>query len=309
MPIADGRKIGIKFTEKLVGNVTGLNPPIGYKKSKLDLLNATITSLNQYNSSYSIKNAFDGNTSTYWRGTTQVNWIKIQLAEAKVVTQIKMYLGSYYIKTFTFSGSNDGETWTQLGGEYTVPSSGSAQWYTFEIENSNSYLYYKVDTITTSNTSRIYLYEFELYEDTPTGNETKFTVSFEEYTFVPGGELVKKTRAVEKIEQVDDYTILLIFNPGNLNSIQRAAGEITIAYDGSGTLIGLGGPVLAFEKTFLPADLDPKNNPNNEEHIEITDIEATSNLMRIYYKDFSCAEHIEITEISATAALTNVSDI
>lgn len=307
MSIADGLKVGIKFTEQLVGNVTGRNPPSEYKKSKLDLVGAIFSSLNQYSASYPIAKAFDGNVSTYWRGTTQVNWIQVQLPEAKVVTQIKMYLGSYYIKTFTFSGSNDGETWVQLGGEYTAASSTTAKWYTFEIENANAYLYYKVDTLTAYNASRMYLYELEFYEDVGIGNETKFSISFEEYTFVPGGTLVKTTRPAETIEQVDAYTILLIFNPGNLNSIQRAVGEITIAYDGSGTLTGLGGPVLAFEKTFLPVDLDPKNNPNNEEHIEI-DVGAVCDLKRVYYSDFGSNEHIDINVV-AVGAVIKIDDI
>lgn len=237
MSIADGRKIGIKFTEKLVGNVTGLNPPIGYKKSKLDLLNATITSLNQYSSSYSIVNAFDGSISTYWRGTTQVNWIKIQLTEAKVVTQIKMYLGSYYIKTFTFSGSNDGETWTQIGGEYTVSSSGVAQWYTFEILNSNSYLYYKVDTLTAYDTSIIYLYEFELYEDIAIGNETKFTVSFEEYDYVPGGSLSRVTREVDGINNYISLDKDLEISNVTCNNTKYLSTGICLAMKETGGII------------------------------------------------------------------------
>ena len=110
-------------------------------------------------------------------------------------------------------------------------------------------------------------------------------------------------------DQSDENVIVLRFKPGNVNSIQNAVGDITISYDGSGTLTGLGGPVLAFEKTFLPVDLNPKNSPNDEEHIEVTDIKATSNLMRIFHTNTSCTEHIEITEVSATAALTNISDI
>lgn len=309
MAISDGEKIGIKFTQQLVGNVIGLNPPVGYKKSVLDLSNAVVTTLNQYSSSYSGAKAVDGNTSTWWRGTTSANWIQIQLSEAKVITQLRMYMGSYYVKTFTFSASNDGETWTQLGGEYTAANSSTSQWYTFEIENEEAYLYYRVTTLTTYSSS-VYLYELELYEDVPVGNESKFSISFEEYTFVPGGTLVRTTRFAKAIEQVDDYTILLIFPSGNLNSVQRAVGEITIAYDGSGTLTGLGGPVLAFEKTFLPVDLDPKNNPNDEEHIEISNIQAASNLMRVYYTNTSNgSEHIEISSVTAIGSLISVYDI
>lgn len=309
MSIADGRKIAIRFTQPLIGNVLGLDPPAGYKKSLLDLSKAVVTTLNQYSTSYTGANAIDNSTSTYWRGTTAVNWLKLQLPEAKCVTQIRLYLSSYYIKTFTFSGSKDGETWVQLGGEYTAASSTTAQWYTFAIENPESYLYYRIDTLTAYSTSRIYLYELDLYEDTPVGNETRFTVSFDEYNYVPGGTSSRKTRAVTSLEVADPQTLILNFGPGCTNSIQRAAGDITVAYDGSGTLMGQGGPVLAFEKTFTPVDLDPKNNPHDVEHVNISSMESAPKLLRVYYLCTNNDEHIVIDHVVSTCSLTAIDDI
>lgn len=308
MTIADGQKIAIRFTQPLVGNVLGLNPPLGHKKSKLNTSTATITTLNYYSTSTSGAKAVDDNMSTYWRGTTAVNWFRIQFPEAKVVTQLRLYLASYYIKTFTFSGSNDGETWTQIGGEYAAATSTTGQWYTFDIENADAYLYYQIDTITTYS-SRVYIYELELYEDIPVGNETKFAVSFDEYEYVPGGLLSRVTRIVDRIEVVDTNTIVLCFNPGTPNSIQRAAGDITVTYDGSGTLVGEGGPVAAFEHTFTPIDLDPKNNPLVDEHIEIADIVSTGTLTRIYHTNTTESEHIDLSDISAVGVLTRIDDI
>lgn len=309
MSIADGRKIAIKFTQPLIGNVTGLNPPAGYKKSLLDLSGAVVTTLNQYSTSYTGNKAVDNSTSTYWRGTTAVNWLKLQLPEAKCVTQIQLYLGSYYIKTFTFSGSNDGETWVQLGGTYTAASSTTAQWYTFAIENSEFYLYYKIDTLTAYSTSRIYLYELDLYEDTPVGNETKFTVSFDEYNYVPGGTTSRKTQEVTSLEVADSHTLILNFGSGCTHSIQRAAGDITVAYDGSGTLMGQGGPVLAFEKTFTPKDLDPKNNPHDGEHLE-AELSAVAKFTRVYYSSLNPGgENMGIENLTAVGLLTHVDDI
>lgn len=309
MSIADGRKIAIKFTQPLIGNVLGLDPPAGYKKSLLDLSGAVVTTLNQYSTSYTGAKAIDNSTSTYWRGTTAVNWLKLQLPEAKCVTQIRLYLGSYYIKTFTLSGSNDGETWIQLGGEHTAANSTTAQWYTFEVENRDAYLYYRVDILTAYNTSRVYLYELELYEDTGVGNETKFSISFDEYSYVPGGVTARVTRPVTGLEILDSNTLLLCFNPGTPYSIQRAAGGITVAYDGSGTLMGQGGPVLAFERTFTPVDLGPKNNPHVLEHIAVSDVKAVGALMRIQYTSRYGTEHMELSDITAIGALTHVDDI
>lgn len=310
MSIADGRKIGIKFTQPLIGNITGLNPPVGYKKSSIDLSKAIVTSLNQYtyNNSYTREKAIDGNLSTCWWGTTAVNWICVQLPEAKVVTKLRLYLGDYYIKTFTLSASKDGNDWVQLGGTYTAANSTSRKWYEYPLENTEEYVYYRIDTLT-AQSSMIYLYELELCEDVPVGNESKFTVSFQQYNYVPGGTLSKVTRAVTSIEVVDNYTIILNFNSGCTNSIQRAAGDITVAYDGSGTLMGQGGPVIAFEKTFTPVNLDPKNNPHDMEHIGISSIQASSRLARIYYHGMKDMEHIGISNIEAVGALIRVEDI
>ena len=233
MAIADGKKIAIRFTQPLVGNVLGLDPPLGYKKSKLDVSDAMVTTRNQYNTSYPGSKAFDGDSSTYWWGTTAINWIQVQLRDAKVVTQLRMYLGSYYIKTFTLSGSNDGTTWTQLGGEYAAANITTAQWYTFEIENSDAYLYYRVDTLTTYS-STVYLYELELYEDVPTGNETKFTVSFDEYSRVPEGSISRVTRAVVGMDKYISINTKLDLSSGRYSGITCSSGLLSLALDEGG---------------------------------------------------------------------------
>lgn len=200
MAIADGQKIAIRFTQPLVGNVLGLDPPIGYATKKIDLSGAAVSVYSTYSLSYPPSNAIDGNTTTYWWANGWSNWFQIQLKSERVVTKLRLYLGSYYIKTFTFSGSNDGNEWIQIGGEYTAANTTSAKWYEFDIDNSNSYLYYRIETLATYTTSYFYLYELELYETVPSGNETKFTVSFDEYDMVPGGSVSKVTRPVVGIE-------------------------------------------------------------------------------------------------------------
>ena len=139
------------------------------------------------------------------------------------------------------------------------------------------------------------------------GNESKFTVSFDEYNYIPGGSISRVTRSVSVIEQYDDKTIALIFDSGTTNSIQRAAGDITVSYDGSGTLIGEGGPVLAFERTFTPIGLDSKNNPHDVEHIGL-DVTVNSALTRVYYTSSYAPEHIDL-DVLVVGELTHVDDI
>ena len=312
MSKGDGRYIAIEFSKPLIGDVSGLTPnPIGgYKDQNIDLSNATVTSLNQYSSSHPVSNAIDGNTSTYWRGTTIVNWIQFQLETVKVVSKLRMYLGSYYVGSFTISGSNDGGTWTQIGNTRIAATTTTSQWYEFGLENSQAYQYYRVDTLTGYDTSRVYIYEIELCESVPVGNEKFFTVTIPEYDMVPEGTLNDRIIPVIGVSQhpTSENTILLEFGAGNINSIQNAAGPVTVAYSG-GNLQGNGGPVEAFSQTFTATDLDYKGNQNDAEHLEIADVSAVGVLMRIYYTDTQSGEHLEIVGITAEGILTHVDDV
>lgn len=106
----------------------------------------------------------------------------------------------------------------------------------------------------------------------------------------------------------DDKVLLLNFASGNNGSIRNAVGEVTIIYSG-GNLKGEGGVVSPFEKTFIPEGLVPKNNQNMLEHIELSDIKATANLIKIGYVNSKSDEHIEVSNVLAVATLTHVNDI
>lgn len=113
--------------------------------------------------------------------------------------------------------------------------------------------------------------------------------------------------AISLQSTADLNSIVLEMQP--LERFESAAGDITVAYDGSGTLQGAGGPVSAFEQSFAPTDLIPKPDQNDQEHINIASIAATSNLMRIYYSNAYCNEHINIASITAVGTLTNINDL
>lgn len=114
---------------------------------------------------------------------------------------------------------------------------------------------------------------------------------------------------IQIYDQADANVIVLVFDPGNVNSIQRAAGDITVAYDGSGTLMGQGGSVLAFEKTFTPEGLVPKDNPYVAENIEVGNIQVAAILTRIYYTSAYETEHISIADVAVVGTLTHIDDI
>ena len=106
----------------------------------------------------------------------------------------------------------------------------------------------------------------------------------------------------------DTYSIVLEMEP--LQRFESAAGNITVAYAG-GSLMGEGGPVEAFEKSFTPADLMFKGDQNDAEHMLISDISPIATLTRIYYTNTDEQEqgHIQLSSIAPTATLTHVDDI
>lgn len=304
---AEGTEVALRFSQSLIGDITGYETPVEYVQRSIDLSQATITALNYYSSSNSPAKVSDGSTSTYWRGTTAVNWLQFQLPESKVITSVRMYMGSYYIQTFTVSGSNDGETWTQLGGEYTAASSSTSQWYDISIDNNESYLYYRIDTLTTYS-SRIYLYEVELCETVPIGNETRISVTGQTYEYVPDGELESASYTVIAVsEDSDDNTVIhLKFDAGNIKSLRNTVGNVAIAYSG-GTLRGIGGPIADFVFEFTPTGLAPKYHPNATEHIE-SEVEVNAALTMVYYTDTYEPEHIEAV-VAPVGNLISIDDI
>lgn len=227
MSIADGEKIVIKFTQPLIGNVLGLDPPVTSDVVKADLSEAVVTTLNSY-SSYTGYKAIDGNKTTHWYGTTIANWIQLQLKEPIVVQKIRLYMGYYYISSFKFYGSNDGSEWTQLGGTYSGANSVTEQWYTHAIDNETAYLYYKLESLSGYSSSALYLYELELHKKIPAGNEMMFTVSFDEYEYVPNGKLLSETRRVVAIEQYPRVDMELDLTSGNATNVCMKDGVIML---------------------------------------------------------------------------------
>jgi len=142
------------------------------------------------------------------------------------------------------------------------------------------------------------------------GNESHFTVRWQEYDMVPGGTLItKEVTPLETHAGITEYIVIL-----GMPALQRfinTVGNITVIYDGGGTLSGIGGAIEPFSVSFAPHDLVPKPNQNDLENIEIANVSATGVLTRIYYSSYQeGAEHaVEIAGVSATAVLTYIGDL
>lgn len=189
-----GQKIAIKFTEDLVGNVTGKTEPIAYKYYRwyitstwsgsrlylyeLEIYNAgqkiTTSSIiskegsSQYSSSYSVNKLFDGSTSGEWDANGSLpHWCKIELSEPMVIDSFKWHTSTSgnKPKQFIFQGSDDGTNWINI--------------YETESPNANNWIEFNFSVA---------------------GNEDAFTITGEEYQYV-NGPLVDKEYRVGKVER------------------------------------------------------------------------------------------------------------
>lgn len=112
---------------------------------------------------------------------------------------------------------------------------------------------------------------------------------------------------IEVIYSVSDKIKL---NMVPLDKFNNAVGPITVAYSG-GTLMGEGGPVEAFEETFLPTDLIAKPNQHLVEHIDLTDVKVAAVLTKIDFPTIGDhnTEHIDLVDVKITANLIHIDDI
>lgn len=134
-----------------------------------------------------------------------------------------------------------------------------------------------------------------------------FSLSLSEYSYIPEGSLVAKTRSIAAMDFYNGTTdtIELTINNPNFSS---AVGDITVIYDGTGGLKGIGGPVAAFSETFTPTGLTWKGNQNDVEYIKVG-ATASAVMTRIYYHNFKNDDEYIKVGASASAVLTDIHDL
>lgn len=311
MSKAEGKKIAIKFTENLVGDVSGLNPPVSYGHGTLDLAQGKPVTVG--NASYGAgTSAVDGNGSTYW-GTysTLPWWIRIDLGEVKKSAgfYILQSNSSYRAKDYVVLVSNDDADYVEISSgqleniaEQTVP-------YKF-----GDYRYIRINFTSYWSSSRAYIYTLKILEAVPTGNEQAFIITGKEYQYVQGpnynGPLLDKRYkpiSVEKHPTIDKAILLSFPIRGEINN---AIGDLTVSYDALvGNLSGRGGRVDNFEVDFTPVDLIATPNPGVTEIITVAPMEITADLVEVEYINRYTEEHLSVAPVEVTATLINIEDI
>lgn len=110
----------------------------------------------QYDATYTIAKANDGNTSTSWSSasaaTATNSWWAVKYATTKCIRKVRIMPRSGYGQlsphNFKIQGSNDSTTgadgtWADISTGLSCGEA-SATWYDFLFDNSNSYAWYRI---------------------------------------------------------------------------------------------------------------------------------------------------------------------
>lgn len=302
---ADGKYIGVEFSEEITTNIEAV---LGYS-FKEGAQDCTAYVSSQY-SSYGAANLIDGSYSTKWVLYPIVanSYALFTLSSARVCMAVRMYLyATWYPKSFVVYGSSNGTDFVALGDTISVGTISANGYYDFTFANSDAYLYYKI-VFLTHNSAETDI--GEIWLSYPAGNERAFTVTGQVYNWVPNGELVSEEFKVAKVYAHPTVEKAVLLEIEDNDRFESAIGNLTIEYDKSlGNLAGYGGPVDSFSIALTPADLVWKGDQNDQEHVELTNVAITPNLIHVYYTGVKEDEAIELSSISVSGTLTHIDDL
>ncbi len=138
------------YGPNIIPLMTGNTAPAGYVAS---------ASTESYYPAYQAFNR-NNDSADYWYGFPEygTGTLRIQLPDAKTVAKIRL-LGAgpvntgYYPKEWSFDGSNDGVTWTQLHYEANTAAHDDGAFHDYEFVNTTEYTRYRISIFSVTGVS------------------------------------------------------------------------------------------------------------------------------------------------------------
>lgn len=295
MSKGDGLKIGIKFTEDLVGNIA---PQVAVIEKQDGVWTANGTY------SGSIESARDGSTSTYWESRSTANYIQIARPGTKILG-FKVYKGSSYRpSSYTMRTSVDGVSYVDVKTGSLVAATG---WETIMFDEPTVSDYFRFNF---GYTTRLYLYELVLIvEEYDNLSINDFVITGQERQYV-NGPIINRRCQVMNFERHPTEPNSILITVDWWSRFNNVEGEISIIYDASkGSLAGAGGAIESFEVSFLPEDLVQTPNPGIEETILAYPYEIILGFKEIQYINSYTEETILAYPYAIELSLKHISEI
>lgn len=284
MSKGDGQIIGIKFTDEIV--TMSETPVGGYPQLETQMGNWS------YNlaSVGVIGNLYDGNITTYVDFRILGASIQIEFPVSKILNGIKVYFGSSYANmTGGVYGSNDGINFTFIS---KISLSGASAYRTATFENYKHYKFYKF--VYTAISTRSYVYEMVwLYKEYKNEVAFKVTGLQKQHIGAPAIYVEYRVEKVLKHPTILD-SIQLIMEP-YYNRFNNTEDTLTIEYNKTyGDLLGAGGFVETFTKTFTPVELIKVPNPHVSDYVK-SNINPSFSSVKIQHRPTLNVEKVNMT--------------
>ena len=297
MSKSEGKKIAIKFSDKVMGNLTIL-PKLPFTVGNFINLFGYYSASSTY-SSYSPSNAFDGSTSSMWyTRTSGEQWIQVSTVRPIRLGGFRWYIGSSHRpKDFKVQGSNDGVNWVDI---YNSTNEDTTGWKEYYWDYGEAYLYHRW-TITSRYSSYIYIYGIEAFVH----DQKAIMVIGQQRDYV-GGELKEIDYAIKSIEHhpTEENTLLISLHDNYQEAFDEVEGPVIIEYNGQlGNLIGYGGAVEDFIVSFYPTELVPSSNPGIEERLAVLANTVTVLVPIDYHNIYDLEERIRVVGLSNSTEL------
>lgn len=301
MSKSEGRKIALKFTDTVVGDLALLRHlPLGATGTPIKV-NGYPSHSSIYDSRYPSVRAFDGNTNTEWyTRNSPPQWVRNRLLRPTYAAGFRWYVsGSHKPNDFYVEGTMDGVNWDLL---YEGNSPNVNGWHEFYFPQGDYYNEYRW-TITRYHGSYVQIYEIELIEKTDFAIDV---TGFQRFLAFSESELTRYPIVGIEKHPVAENTILLTFHEDF--TFRNVDGPLTVKYDASkGNLIGFGGAVENFEVSFQPIDLVRRPKPHVVETIIVTQQSQVDLVKMSYHNRFSEHGTLTISFAEATVELIYIS--
>ena len=243
LPKSKGSKIAVKFTEDLVGDVTGTEDAVGgYKLGAVLSIGKPATAGSTRGTGYEPEKAFDDNPDTQWEPSYRnLTWLKVDLEEVKDVMGVTLRrAGGGYATRYDIHGSLDDSTWDLIYQQSDSDTSLSDYRYLdIEFDELASYRYFRITVVSRSgNYPGFSIVNYR--EPAPIGNEDAFTITAQEEEHdgridpLIEAPLINVEYEVESVEErpvdevSDNYNTDEAWNDGTHDDTEPRSGRLEL---------------------------------------------------------------------------------